>query len=475
MGGPDWLYFTLAGILGVLSLWLFYRGLFADRSRGRKRCPKCFYDLSAAPSNTCPECGRVIKKPRQFHKTHRYKGRTAIALLCFLLAGIAGLYPHVRMVGWTTYLPNSVLFRLLPTVESERDALWVEFERRVEMKTDVGGPYYYSPAELILDLSDGQKRLLARSCAKILQANRRQHLVVASLETICELGPAAEPAVTAIVEGLQRGAFVDEILAIDALGAIGEGAAPGVPFLIDWLAQGEEPRKWEFMRELQAVSALGEIGAPAKEAVPILRDGLRSQQSMTMSMCALALAQMGSAASEALPDLLALARDQSKGGAASAVFAVVCIAPESDEVQEVVLLAVGAEKTAVQRVGLEALAVMPALIPQAGRRLHEQLSSEEESRRAAAILGLRPLAPPYGAGVNELKEILANDESPIVRAEAAASLILMSRDGDQDAEAALDRLLESDGGLAAQTLRVLGWKPPEERADEAMQDTSKSP
>ena len=43
-------------------------------------------------------------------------------------------------------------------------------------------------------------------------------------------------AVSVIVDGLERGAFVDEFDAIDALGAIGEGAAPAVPFLIEWLA-----------------------------------------------------------------------------------------------------------------------------------------------------------------------------------------------------------------------------------------------
>ncbi len=38
------------------------RGVWGDRARGRKRCPKCFYGLDGvkpgADGYTCPECGR---------------------------------------------------------------------------------------------------------------------------------------------------------------------------------------------------------------------------------------------------------------------------------------------------------------------------------------------------------------------------------------------------------------------------------
>ena len=32
--------------------------MFGDRARGRRRCPRCWYDMSGATLLKCPECGR---------------------------------------------------------------------------------------------------------------------------------------------------------------------------------------------------------------------------------------------------------------------------------------------------------------------------------------------------------------------------------------------------------------------------------
>jgi hypothetical protein len=42
----DWLFWGLGGALALAGLWLQYWSLFADRARGRRRCPKCWYDMS---------------------------------------------------------------------------------------------------------------------------------------------------------------------------------------------------------------------------------------------------------------------------------------------------------------------------------------------------------------------------------------------------------------------------------------------
>lgn len=39
-----WIIFAIAFALG--GVILLVRALFADRSRGRKRCPKCWYDTN---------------------------------------------------------------------------------------------------------------------------------------------------------------------------------------------------------------------------------------------------------------------------------------------------------------------------------------------------------------------------------------------------------------------------------------------
>ncbi|MCC6909836.1 MAG: hypothetical protein IT430_18015 [Phycisphaerales bacterium] len=45
--------------------------LFWNRHRGRLRCPKCWYDMLAAAGRTCPECGRMVKRDRDWRRTRR--------------------------------------------------------------------------------------------------------------------------------------------------------------------------------------------------------------------------------------------------------------------------------------------------------------------------------------------------------------------------------------------------------------------
>jgi hypothetical protein len=44
----------LLGVAAVplIGLVLFYRGLLGDRSKGRVRCPKCWYDMRDRPALT---------------------------------------------------------------------------------------------------------------------------------------------------------------------------------------------------------------------------------------------------------------------------------------------------------------------------------------------------------------------------------------------------------------------------------------
>jgi hypothetical protein len=105
----DWLYqllgYTLAGAALLLLLW----ALFWDRSRGRKRCPKCWYDMSGVPGLRCPECGRQVKHERGLFKTRRRRLWTGCAIiLCAFGLATSGV-PRYRAGGWLGLVPSTYL------------------------------------------------------------------------------------------------------------------------------------------------------------------------------------------------------------------------------------------------------------------------------------------------------------------------------------------------------------------------------
>ena len=99
-----WLWWIGGAVLGLLGLWLLYWSLLHDRSKGRRRCPKCWYNMSGTQSMRCSECGLETKLEREFRKTRRRWRWVFVALLSF--AGSFGLtYPHARDFDWNTIKP----------------------------------------------------------------------------------------------------------------------------------------------------------------------------------------------------------------------------------------------------------------------------------------------------------------------------------------------------------------------------------
>lgn len=74
------------GAVTLLGLLLTCWGLWGDRSKGRARCPECWYDMRGAlPQLVCPECGYVAQRERRLHKTRRRWGRIIIGAVAVLL------------------------------------------------------------------------------------------------------------------------------------------------------------------------------------------------------------------------------------------------------------------------------------------------------------------------------------------------------------------------------------------------------
>lgn len=113
MMGAAAMFALLAGALafvavGVGAVWW---ALFRDKPRGRRRCPRCWHDLSATPGMTCGECGFAARDEADFARTRRRWGSAAFALLLILaVAGWTRL--QVLNTGVVNLLPNAALVTL---------------------------------------------------------------------------------------------------------------------------------------------------------------------------------------------------------------------------------------------------------------------------------------------------------------------------------------------------------------------------
>ena len=98
-------WFTETGfgyVLGVaavtlIGLLLVCWGLWGDRSMGRARCPKCWYDMRGTlPKLECPECGHDAKQERGLYRNRRGWRRIVVGVLLVLLFS----YPLRIVGGW---------------------------------------------------------------------------------------------------------------------------------------------------------------------------------------------------------------------------------------------------------------------------------------------------------------------------------------------------------------------------------------
>ena len=98
----DWFLETGLYLIGValvptVGLPLVCWGLWGDRSKGRTRCPKCWYDMRGSlPRLECPECGHDARQERRLHKHHR----RWVCIVVGLVLVLASSYPLTIVGAW---------------------------------------------------------------------------------------------------------------------------------------------------------------------------------------------------------------------------------------------------------------------------------------------------------------------------------------------------------------------------------------
>ncbi len=113
-----WLFWLLGLLFLGTCLAVTWWGLFGDRAKGRRRCPRCWYDLSYSSGRTCPECGHTANIERSLFRTRR---RLVPAMLAALTAalGVAWTIEQNRQRGWMSMVPTRVVILGLPLVGGE--------------------------------------------------------------------------------------------------------------------------------------------------------------------------------------------------------------------------------------------------------------------------------------------------------------------------------------------------------------------
>jgi hypothetical protein len=144
-----WLMWAAGILLVTLGVAITWWGLFGDRSRGRRRCPRCWHDLSHTPGMRCSECGYLARKERAFFRTHR---RIVPAVAGVAAATIAATYglEHLQTQGLISTLPTRVILLTMPLVGEHHHTLSGELASRIGRKK----------------LTDAHYRALVKRCLK---------------------------------------------------------------------------------------------------------------------------------------------------------------------------------------------------------------------------------------------------------------------------------------------------------------------
>ncbi len=142
------------GWVGVIAfycamIYLAWWALFSDRHKGRRRCPKCWYDMCGTPGMTCNECGFTVHFEKQLSKRRR---RPLLAVLAFVsCVAVAGFINERRTdQGWLSLAPTKALILSLPFTMDLNGDTYEELVRR--MRAD--------------ELSQREWRMLMKRCAK---------------------------------------------------------------------------------------------------------------------------------------------------------------------------------------------------------------------------------------------------------------------------------------------------------------------
>lgn len=167
MTSGEWLFAAAGGAVALAGLGLLGWALLGDRVRTRRarrrgdlrRCPRCWYDMSATEGLVCPECGRDARRERRLGRSHRRWRWAAVGLAVVAVGAGTIAFPHGRGGVWRRWLPDTVVIALIPYTSDDHWAV-EEVNRRLGITAISAAPRVCTPGRF----ADWQWRLLRWSC-----------------------------------------------------------------------------------------------------------------------------------------------------------------------------------------------------------------------------------------------------------------------------------------------------------------------
>lgn len=376
--------YAIAALLIVAGMIAVHFSAFADRSKGRPRCPKCWYDMTGSRGFVCPECGHDAANQKNLHRTRRYRMKALLgALLVFSGCSLAAL-PTVQEQGWTALIPTTGLMIVLPWSDNE----WVLNE--VDARVNATNPEWFRRHDR--DISDYGK-FFAHRCAAIITAGRSQPLRLRAVQLLSDMRLRDDIAELAL---LQATSDPDPTIRIEALNAIAQVA--GAQSIID---PGRcAKRVAECLSDTRvavrtrAARVFDFLQPPHPDAVPPLIEALSDERAEVRSAVCDVLVEFGSLAEQAVPALTRLIDDPSSGLSANAIRALGSMGVTATPTVDKIILALDAHDRRTDA-ALRALANLGPVAVPAIPRVTAMLTDESFSpqHRFSAVLTLLAIDP----------------------------------------------------------------------------------
>lgn len=81
-------FHVVGGASGVFAFVIWFLWGLGDRSRGRRRCSRCWYDMSEVPGRQCPECGREPRDEQGLFQSRRARWMAVTAIVLTAGSGV---------------------------------------------------------------------------------------------------------------------------------------------------------------------------------------------------------------------------------------------------------------------------------------------------------------------------------------------------------------------------------------------------